>query len=218
MRLRLPTSARCRGTCVAPQRCARLHALWVLVRLRACALRTPSREGSALYAARLAALYEMFGARSDHSLQAIYDAGEVERDALGLWADPFGTWLVRSPGASASVRSFATVYAARYGHTLGDVAAAVADAREAQHAVWADAVTLLTPQRDTNAALERMRRDLERVMIQPPSALTPQQVTQLCEALAPIAEFVERMLRATHDLDATAAHLTLVRSRLTDET
>jgi hypothetical protein len=168
----------------------------------------------------LAALYEAFGSGSDRSLQAIYDAGDPERDALGLWADPFGAWLVGRPEATASARIFAKAYAARYGHTLDDVAAAVDAARGAHHAVWAEAVTLLAPQRDTHAALERMRRDLERALTQPPSALTPQQAAELREALASVAEFVERMLRVTRDLDATAAHLTLVRSHLidTDET
>ncbi len=224
MRLRLSSPARLASfharrpcDCAAPQRCSQLRALWAHLWHRACALRTPSREGSALYAARLAALYEALGARSDRWLQAIYDAGEPERDALGLWADPFGRWLARGGGANASVRTFAETYATRYGHTLDDVAAAVEDAREAHHGAWAGAVTLLAPQSDTHAALDRMRRDLERMMTQPPSALTTQQAAELCEALAPIAEFVERMLRATRDLDATAAHLTLVRSRLIDD-
>ncbi len=225
MRLRLSSPARLASfhsrrpcDCAAPQRCSQLRALWARLWQRACALRLSSREGNTRYAARLAALYEALGARSDSSLQAIYDARELERDALGLWADPFGTWLVRGQGANASVRTFAESYVARYGHTLDDVAAAVEDAREAHHSVWAGAVALLAPQSDTRMAIERMRRDLERMMTQPPSSLTPQQAAELCEALAPVAEFVERMLRATRDLDATAAHLTLIRSRLMDET
>jgi hypothetical protein len=223
--MRLPTLARLASfqarytdKCAALHRGPQLHALWARLWQRACTLPTPSHAGNALYAARLAALYEAFGARSDRALHAIYDPREVERDALGLWADPFGAWLVRNPEATASVRSFAEAYAASYGHTLDDVATAVQDAREAHHSVWAEAVTLLTPQRDTRAALERISRDLEEIMTQPSPALTPQQAAELCEALAPVAEYVERMLRATHDLDATATHLTLVRSRLTDET
>jgi hypothetical protein len=210
MRLRLPDSACRLGGC------SQLRVFWARLRQRACALRAPSRAGSALYAARLAALYEAFGAQSGCSLQAIYDAEEPERDALGLWADPFGTWLVGGPEATARARSFAEAYATRYGHTLDDVVAAVEAARGAHHAVWAEAVTLLAPQRDTRAVLERMRRDLERAMARPPSTLTTQQAAELHEALAPVAEFVERMLHSTYDLDATAAHLALVRSRLSD--
>jgi hypothetical protein len=172
-------------------------------------------EDGIQYAARLAVLYETLGARVDSSLRAIYDIEEPEPDALKIWTDPFGNSLARGWGAGERSRAFATDYAARYGHTLEDVAAAVEDARKAHQAIWAEAVARLAPDGDTRAALERMRGDLERMM-QQPSSLTERQAAELREALAPIAMFIERMLRATHDLEATAAHLSQVHSRLTD--
>jgi phage terminase Nu1 subunit (DNA packaging protein) len=197
-----------------------VHALWTRLWRRVYALsrRASSREEDARYAERLAARYTALEARAGDPLRAIYDAEEPDLDALGLWTDPFGKRLARGQGADTRVRAFAEAYAARYGHTLDDVAASAEDAREAHHAVWAGAVKRLAPERDTRAALERMRHDLERMMTQPPASLTERQAAELREALAPVAAFVERMLRATRDLDATAAHLTLVRSLLTENT
>ena len=47
----------------------------------------------------------------------------------------------------------------------------------------------------------------------PRPALTPTQAAEMRDALAPVAAFVERVLRATRDLDATTIHLRRVRTR-----
>lgn len=182
-------------------------------RVSLCSRTRPARHASkadaARYAAQLAALHEVLDGTG--GLGALYNTQQPELAALALWRDAFGARLASGKLPDATIRAFAADYAARYGHSIADVAISVEELLAIHRAVWVGP----DPHLDgafPGTLIERARHDLARVLGGLPSRLTAPQASQLREVLTPIAAFVERARRSSRDLDATAAHLRRVRA------
>lgn len=168
---------------------------------------------AAAYAAQLADLYERLTSTSSPPLAALYE--EAPRiDAPPLWRDPFGQRILRGCLAPEELRSFATRYRRRYGHSLAEVAAAARELERMHSGVWRPATERLAPEGDVCDALARMYADMGRMAADPPLALDLERGDELREALAPVRHFTAGLLHVSLHLKAVSAHLTLLELRV----
>jgi hypothetical protein len=167
---------------------------------------------AAAYAAQLVTLHAVLTGEGRDALVDLYDVTAPDLPLRGPPASRFGRSLVYGDAPQPAIRVFAETYAARYGHTVDEVACEVVDLWQTHNRVWSAVIERLPPGSDVCDALAGMRADLEQVFTEPPDALAVDEASALLEELSPVYRFLTKLLARSLQLRAAADHLARVRA------